>query len=325
MKALGAIAVILAAVGCANEGDINPEHNNTVHLAGVIDNGTDGGLASYWKDGVYAKLTDDQVASQPNSLSVDESSVLIGGWKQGSPTRAVIWNNGAESIIENSFGSGAIAITQGSKLYATWYDLTLRWVFLKNGATLPMVDTALNFQPKALALLDDDLYISGNSLEPTQDGNQHAQTWKNGQLIFRESKVSYTTSIFIHRSDVYMAGFLYGGGYSNIACYWKNGKRVDLNDQSVGALAKSIFVTDDHVYVAGMINNLAVYWKDGTPTYLTSDVTHSMCNAIFVKGDDVHVAGIEQGYPAYWKNDVKQVIENQDKTGRILFISVGSN
>jgi len=323
MKTRILIAITLLAIAC-NE-DANPEQDNTVHLAGIIDNGTDGGLGSYWKNGLYSRLGDEDKASRPSSLYVENSSVLIGGSKQGTPTRAVIWKDGVENIIDNSFGAGAIAASKGGKLYATWFDLTLRWVYLKDDVRQPIIDTALNFQPTALALQDDDLFIAGNAVEPTTDGDPHAQTWKNGQLTFREDEVSYTTSIFIHGSDVYMGGYLYNRHGTNVACYWKNGKRIDLGEAGIKSMAKSIYVTDDHIYIAGMINDQAVYWKDGQPIYLTTEGIHSMGNAISVQGDDVHVAGTEHNYPAYWKNDVKQDISNQDKRGRIDFITVGSN
>jgi len=95
--------------------------------------------------------------------------------------------------------------------------------------------------------------------------------------------------------------------------YVRNGQRVNLTDGSGVAVAKSVFVTDTHVYVAGMIDNQVVYWKDGAVIALTTPGTFSMANSIFVQGTDVHVGGYENGYPAYWKNDLKQNISNQDK------------
>ena len=92
----------------------------------------------------------------------------------------------------------------------------------------------------------------------------YAQYWKNGQLIFRESIHSYVSSIFIYRNDVYVAGYLstaYPG--ADIACYWKNGQRVNLTDGNIGSIATSIFVTDTNVDVSGDVNFQAVYWKDG--------------------------------------------------------------
>jgi hypothetical protein len=90
-------------------------------------------------------------------------------------------------------------------------------------------------------------------------------------------------------------------------------------------MAKSVFLSDTHVYASGMIDNQAVYWKDGEVTYLTTEGAFSMANSIFVHGSDLHVAGHEHGHPAYWKNNVRQDIPNQDKLGQILFVVVGAN
>jgi hypothetical protein len=91
------------------------------------------------------------------------------------------------------------------------------------------------------------------------------------------------------------------------------------------AVARSVFVTDAHVYVAGMMDDQAVYWKDGEAVALTNSGTYSMANSIFVKGTDVHVGGYQNGHPAYWKNDVRQNIPHQDEFGQIKFVVVGSN
>jgi hypothetical protein len=115
------------------------------------------------------------------------------------------------------------------------------------------------------------------------------------------------------------------GHHSGIACYWQNGKRVDLTSDNQIAVARSIFVTDAHIYVAGMVDDQAVYWKDGEAITLTTSGGNSMANCIFVQGTDVHVAGYEDGHPAYWKNNVKQNIGNQDKSGQVKFVVAGSN
>ncbi|MGC3943268.1 MAG: hypothetical protein QM762_01805 [Chryseolinea sp.] len=330
MKVQVLIAITLVAIGCNNE-DVGPEGGNTVHLAGMIDNGTDGGLASYWKDGVYAALSDPTIASKTTSLYVDGTNVWIGGYKWGNPTHGVIWRNGTEIKIDNSFAGRTLIAARGDKIYAVWHDATLRWVFQKDNTTKQIIDTAYNFEPNSLALLNEDMYTSGSSVDPISPDPelgytyQHAQTWKNGQLIFRESKVSYATSVFIYKNDIYMSGSLYDMNIPNTACYWKNGKRTDLTSESTNGIARSIFVTNDHVYAAGMINDQAVYWTDGEPTFLTNEGVNSMCHDIFIHGDDVHVVGLKNGYPAYWKNDVQQAIENQDKRGQIYFITVGSN
>jgi hypothetical protein len=181
----------------------------------------------------------------------------------------------------------------------------------------------------AMTLKGDDVYSAGYSSSEPQPPNysppQHAQCWKNGTLIFRESEISSALGIATHGSDIYLAGHTYPeDNLTSTACYWKNDHRVDLTDGSGYAIAKSVFVTDSHVYTAGRIDNQAVYWKDDTVTTLATG-TNSMANSIFVDGDDVYVAGSDNGHPALWKNDVKQNIAKQDEPGKLLFVVVGSN
>jgi hypothetical protein len=333
MKGCILIAIALCLFGCGKEA-LTPI-DNTVHLAGYVGTppGSSAGenlVASYWKDSVYTDLTHGQISSDVTSLCVDGSSVLIGGWRWSTIAAppALIWKNGTETVIDGVFGSPLIA-SRNNNLFGVWVDAT-GWVFNKNGTSQPIIDTAYYFGPMAIALLGDDIYISGYSsspaLPPTYSPPQHAQCWKNGQLIFRESKVSNALSIFTHQNDIYMAGHLYTPGQPNgIACYWKNGQRVNLTNGSENAIARSVFATDTHVYVAGMINDQAVYWKDGEPIALTTSGTFSMANSIFVQKEDVHVGGYQNGHPAYWKNNVRRHIANQDKLGQVRFVVVGSN
>jgi hypothetical protein len=328
MKRCIFIAIALSLFGCRKE-QVNPA-DNTVHLAGFVANFAGSPVASYWKNDVYTNLTNDSIYSNVSSMYVDGSSVLIGGWKVvvNSAPPALIWQDGTETVIDGAFGNPMI-VSRSNNLFGVWPGTT-GWVFHKNGTSQPIIDTAYTFAPMAMALLGDDVYISGYSsspaLPPTYSPPQHAQCWKNGQLIFREGEVSNALSIFTHQNDIYMAGQLYTPGQPiGSACCWKNGQRVNLTDGNVNAIAKSVFVTDAHVYVAGMMDDQAVYWKDGVAIALTTSGTYSMANSIFVQGTDVHVAGYEHGHPAYWKNDLKQNIQHQDKLGQVSFIVVGSN
>jgi hypothetical protein len=331
MKRCILIATTFCLFGCSKD-DPNPI-DNTVHLAGFVT--TNHGarpVASYWKNGIYTDLTNDSIDSNVSSLSVDGSSVLIGGNIRPHvvPSRAVIWRDGTENALDEAFGDPMIA-SRNNNLFGVWHTTGgAGWVYHKNGNSQPMIDTALSFGPMAMTVTGNDVYISGYSSSvppapPTYVAPQYAQYWKNDQLIFRESEVSNALSIFVHQNDVYMAGLLYlPGNLTTIACYWKNGQRVDLTDGSGIAIARSVFVTDTHVYVAGMIDNQAVYWKDGDLIPLTTPSgMFSIANSIVVQGTDVHVAGCKNGYPAYWKNDVEQEIANQDKRGEIKFIVVG--
>lgn len=319
MRSCILIVIAIWFVGCNKDQD--PAVDKTVHLAGYVGMPPGAPLASYWKDGVYTDLTDPNVYSQVTSLYVDNSSVFVGGYKVSPTLQSVYWQDGAETQIAGVKANPLIA-ARNNNLFGVWLDeFPGWWVYYKNGSKKPMVDTVQNIGPNGLTLVGDDMYITGVGIG--LDQKQHAQYWKNGQLMFREREISNSFSIVIHDDDVYMAG--YRELPDLVACYWKNGQRIELTKEGDKAIARSIYVTDSHVYVAGTIDQQAVYWKDGEAVYLTSEGTYSMANAIFVQGEDIHAAGYEHNHPAYWKNNAKQDIENQEKQGQVLFMVVGSN
>jgi hypothetical protein len=329
MKRCILLVITIYFFSCTKD-DPAPVTDSTIHLAGFVTTSSGSPVASYWKDGVYNDLTNNSIYSNVSSLSVDGSLVLIGGSRtavNASPP-AVIWQDGEEIILDNAFGHPMI-VSRDNNLFGVWIE-GAHWIFNKNGASQQIIDSAYDYAPMALAVSGDDVYISGYSSDPpsspTYSPPQHAQYWKNGVLIFREVEASNGLSIVVNDNDVFMAGHRYTSGqHSGIACYWKNGERVDLTSDDQIAVARSVFVTDGHIYVAGMLDDQAVYWKDGEVIALTTSGTNSMANSIVVQGTDVHVAGYENGHPAYWKNNVKQNIENHDKPGQIKFVVVGSN
>ncbi|NLJ04962.1 MAG: hypothetical protein GX435_04530, partial [Exilispira sp.] len=64
-------------------------------------------------------------------------------------------------------------------------------------------------------------------------------------------------------TTVYIAGY-YNNGSEDIACYWKDETKVDLETSSKSK-ANSIYVSGSDIYVAGYYyngtNNIACYWK----------------------------------------------------------------
>lgn len=326
MKRAVLVAIAFCVLGC-NKNEVNPPVDNTVHLAGYVGMPDGAAFASYWKDGVYTALGDGSIGTQVNSLYVDGTSVWVGGYRipTAPPSRAVYWQDGIETRIAGGTASMTLIAAHAGKLFGVWHDEKSRWVYLKNGKIQPISDTAWNFGPTSLALKGEDMYVSGAALS-FDNKYQYAQYWKNGIPAFRENISSQAMSVYVHGDDVYLGGYNHPNPTTQVACYWKNGRRVDLTDLKKGmAAAWSVFVTDEHLYASGTLDGRAVYWKDGEVTYLTDGQEFAMANCIFVREPDVHVGGYENNFPRYWKNNEKQKIDKDDTRGMIKYIVVGSN
>ncbi len=136
---------------------------------------------------------------------------------------------------------------------------------------------------------------------------------------------------------VYVAGTEINSGGKNVAMYWKNDTAVKLTDGSRDAVARSIFVSGNDVYVAGYqdksgsVLNIATYWKNGVAYSLSITGTggpFDVANSVFVSGDDVYAAGFERiangnDVAKYWKNGtpVNLTDGTKDADAQSIFIS----
>lgn len=228
------------------------------------------------------------------SLAVSNNDVYMAGWGQGN--FATYWKN--ENPIELS------------PAYSP--------------PTLSILATA-----SSIAVSGNDVYVSGSQYEQLSQiggwSNVFAEYWKNGNLVKLTdgSKNTYTSSIAVSGTDVYVAGddivYAPGSDIEGVAKYWKNGTLVNLTDGSTAAEANSIAVSGTDVYVAGTQwdgnsiqysdgytvyhhNPIAKYWKNGKPVNLTDGSKWAEAKSIVVSGTDVYVAGFEGGVAKYWKN-----------------------
>lgn len=332
MKAYIPVIISVLLLGC-NEDGPDPARDNTVHMAGFITTSTGSPLAGYWKDGAFTNLVGDSAYSNVNSMFVAGQTVLIGGYNIVPPGEVVIWQNGTKSIVSDAFGTGPLVASNHGDLFAVWFSQSLAgWALNKEHTSHPLLDTAALSWPTDLAVSGDEMYISGvahgNEFSPDTEeyySDQYAQLWKNDRLVFRESRRSYAWCIFLNGNDIYIGGNMHQIPVGNrIACYWKNGKRVELTDGSQDAMVSSLVVADGSVYASGTIGGHACYWKDGAITSLPHGSIRSGGNAISVRDGEVHVAGYDDEHPAYWKNNERQNFAHQDMRGEIRFISVGS-
>lgn len=132
--------------------------------------------------------------------------------------------------------------------------------------------------------------------------------------------------------NVYVAVQLQGN--PNRALYWKNADIVNLSDGSRHAFAKSIFVNETGVYVAGEEHNsssvyVAKYWKDGQAITLSNGMKHAFATGIFVSNNSVYVSGSQetsgQRQAKYWLNGTEHNLTDGVKHAVANSIFVSGN
>ncbi len=120
---------------------------------------------------------------------------------------------------------------------------------------------------------------------------------------------TFTTATTPIPTSVYVAVQLQGS--PNRALYWKDANTNNLSDGSRNAFAKSIFISNNDVYVAGEEHNtnniyVAKYWKNGQTVELSNGIKHAFTTAIAVSGNNVYVSGSQetnaQRQAKYWVN-----------------------
>lgn len=67
--------------------------------------------------------------------------------------------------------------------------------------------------------------------------------WKNGIRTDLSIERSFATSIFVDKSDIYVAGVVFYEDSRQIACYWKNNTRIDIA-KNIGGHANAMFVVN---------------------------------------------------------------------------------
>lgn len=85
-----------------------------------------------------------------------------------------------------------------------------------------------------------------SALPPWQNiGNySRAMLWKNGAAtpLTGDDVSSTAKAVTVYGNDVYVAGYSWVAPHNYVACFWKNGTRIDLTDASSSAIAYSIKV-----------------------------------------------------------------------------------
>ena len=241
-------------------------------------------IACYWIDGVRSDLPGGEEAGSIQdawafSISVSAGKVYVAGYSTGHKSSACYWVDGVRNQLPGS-SANSIYVLEGKVYVAGENDgKACYWV---NGETRVLV-AAQDVEAaaaNAIALSTGNVFIAGNY----RIGKKwYACYWLNGARtdLVVESRVSpsavavqraatYATSMWVCDGNIYIAGY-YEDGVDARACYWINGKRIDIRSSSTQEITlSSIFALKNTFYIAGWIDwdqgysTDGCYWKDGT-------------------------------------------------------------
>ena len=291
------------------------ESNRDIYVAGWEINGSEIGVAKYWKNGVAVSLTDGTRSASAFCIAVVDSDVYVAGFEyENNGTRFVAkyWKNGVAILLtDGTNNSEALSITvAGSDIYVAGWETNGSYgsvaKYWKNGVAVPLTDGTKYAKATSITVVGSDVYVSGF------DG-KFAKYWKNGQEFALNDGTNWAVanSIAVAGSDVYVAGNETGANVY-VVKYWKNDMAVSLGQGVNEADATSIAAVDGNVYVAGYNDlgspNMAKYWKNGQELALSGPNNFAIAMDIAVAGSDVYVAGGEVNgstdVAKYWRNGV---------------------
>jgi len=172
-----------------------------VYVAGSEFNGLHD-VATVWKNGVAAHLTDGLNDASAMAVVVDNADVHVAGYD----------GNGTNSIA-------------------------MSW---KNGLPTPLTTGTQNARAYAIAVDGADIYVAGFESNGTKDvavywKNGVATSLTNG------TQTATARAISVFAGDIYVAGYE-SNGVKYVATYWKNGVAVQLSDGQHDAFAAALFL-----------------------------------------------------------------------------------
>lgn len=279
-----------------DEGKKPEESNVDVYVAGAIS-----GSAKYWKNGQSISLSN---GAEAHSIFVSDDDIYVAGFgyeKDGSIPIAKYWKNGQGISLSDStnYAKAHSVFVSDGDVYVAGYEGRIA-KYWKNGQEVTLSDGTRFAVAKSIFVSDNNVYTVG------YDGNV-AKYWKNGQEVTLNDK-GYAHSIFVSNNDVYIAGVVDEG--KAVAAYWKNNQQIILGDGTDLSYAYSVFVSGSDIYVAGEDTGSAVYWKNGKKVTLNNDsMEYSSTNSIFVLNNDIYVLGRYNGSALCWKNGKKEIVE----------------
>lgn len=268
--------------------------NGIVHTVGFYNDGSKD-VAAYWKNGEkQPDLPGEGLGARANSIFLDNGDVYISGnYHNGSYKIACWWKNGVrQPDLGNDNGNSeatSIYLQNGNVYIGGYYNdgvypyVATYWL---NGTKI----TEDLFAEKSQGLdifvtLSDDVYVAGfyyDAAVPTL-GSAYWINGAAGYYPLYSSNLSYAYALKVDKENVYVAGYYRGA--SDVACYWVNGEKIDLDN----GRGRDLFIAGGTVYVAGYYfdgaKRIAALWENGNRTNLFDSGqagTHAEALSVFI-------------------------------------------
>lgn len=198
--------------------------------------GAEGGRIFYYKNNLKVRMENDSIGNLTSVTFYDDKPVFAGSLGKIStgisgstlyyPKTAFVWD-GHSPLIE-------LKLPEQSSFF--WGVSTI----YSNGP--------------------DEFYVGGLCGVPMY--------WKNTEPVVLDKRFGEVWQITKSDSDVYAVGLINkhnSNSTGHTACYWKNGKLYELEDN---AQAYGIFIDGNDIYVSGAVGNVPAsyrpcYWKNG--------------------------------------------------------------
>jgi hypothetical protein len=234
----------------------------------------EGGKAVLWANG-KAQILPNQPNAYPGqryearSVFVSKGKIYAAGytWNQKGVPTATLWVNGeAQYLGEGVISTDAYSVfVDGDDVYVAGeiYSDAMLWT---NGAAqrLAAPGGGTHGRASSVYVSNGDVYVAGSNWV----GISRALLWKNGGLAEVVATGAFIYSAFVDVDDLYLA--VCQGDFSWI---WKNGNKMEHNNEGEIPEATTVFVSKGNVYAAGYRNGQLdpTLWINGAAMSLAPD------------------------------------------------------
>ncbi|MEI6093268.1 MAG: hypothetical protein WCQ47_06255, partial [bacterium] len=244
---------VLAPIGSNSDAPSIFVKGSDIYSAGSYQPTSTTYQPAYWLNGSKTDLSLGGVAHSYAAavrVSASGSDVYVTGdyTNSGNYGVAVYWKNGVMTTLSAPSGASdtsgiGLAVSGGISYIAGYYYLNSikNACYWKNGSITTLSPT--NSSAKSIFISGTDVYVSGSY---TSNGKEIACYWRNGVKtdlpVPSTAQSSYTTSIFVHCSGVYISGVYKNSSGKNVAVFWKDSTRNELTDGTQHSNASDISV-----------------------------------------------------------------------------------